>query len=309
MSVVLKTAIPLFLLAVAGLISRKFNILKKGDERVLSEYLYYFAFPSLLFVNMSEIPLAFEQARFVIIACIPIFILFILYLLAYVIFRFSQKIFYLLIVGSFLGSLAFFGIPFITFAYQSPEAEQIAVLVISSLALLTVTIVMIILEMSKLRDRSFSESVRVVARRLVKNPLIISIVLGVCVSIFKIQLPEWLARPLHMIGGTTATIGIFTLGVFLYGRRYSHLLPAVLLSLVRAFVLPAIAFFLIKVTPLESLEKSIVVLMHGMPVAVSLFVLSERYNFYKDLIASLVLVSSVTSVISLNVWVLVLGGL
>ena len=106
-----------------------------------------------------------------------------------------------------------------------------------------------------------------------------------------------------------AGVGFFTLGVFLYGRRYSYLLPAVLLSLVRAFVLPAIAFFLIKVTPLESLEKSIVVLMHGMPVAVSLFVLSERYNFYVDIIASLVLVSSITSVISLNVWVLVLGGI
>ena len=34
------------------------------------------------------------------------------------------------------------------------------------------------------------------------------------------------------------------------------------------------------------------ILMHGTPVAVSVIVLSERYDFYKETTASLILVSS-----------------
>jgi len=55
------------------------------------------------------------------------------------------------------------------------------------------------------------------------------------------------------------------------------------------------------------MEHSVLVLMHGMPVAVSLSVLSERYNFYKETIASLTLISSLGAIIYLNIWLFILG--
>jgi len=55
------------------------------------------------------------------------------------------------------------------------------------------------------------------------------------------------------------------------------------------------------------MEHSVLVLMHGMPVAVSLSVLSERYNFYKETVASLTLISSIGAIIYLNIWLAVLG--
>jgi len=55
------------------------------------------------------------------------------------------------------------------------------------------------------------------------------------------------------------------------------------------------------------MERSVLVLMHGMPVAVSLSVLSERYDFYKETIASLTLISSIGAIIYLNIWLIILG--
>ena len=49
-----------------------------------------------------------------------------------------------------------------------------------------------------------------------------------------------------------------------------------------------------------------VLLMSGMPVAVSLLVLSERYDFHAETIASLVLLSSLGSALTLNLWLLLL---
>ena len=55
MNVAVKAVIPLLILIFLGYLSRKINILKAGDERVLSAYVYYFALPSLFFVAISEI--------------------------------------------------------------------------------------------------------------------------------------------------------------------------------------------------------------------------------------------------------------
>ena len=38
---------------------------------------------------------------------------------------------------------------------------------------------------------------------------------------------------LHMLGKTTATVAIFMLGVFLYGRKYKNMFKAFRLSLLR----------------------------------------------------------------------------
>jgi predicted permease len=58
---------------------------------------------------------------------------------------------------------------------------------------------------------------------------------------------------------------------------------------------------------LPDLESTILILMHGTPVAVSVIVLSERYDFYKETIASLILVSSVGGGIFSTLWLFLLG--
>jgi predicted permease len=58
---------------------------------------------------------------------------------------------------------------------------------------------------------------------------------------------------------------------------------------------------------LPDLEGTILILMHGTPVAVSVIVLSERYDFFKETIASLILVSSVGGGIFSTLWLFLLG--
>jgi predicted permease len=110
-----------------------------------------------------------------------------------------------------------------------------------------------------------------------------------------------------MLGGTTSTVAIFMLGVFLYGRKYTKLGKAFKLSLLRIVFLPVLALFSTKLVGIGNLEGTVVVLMHGMPVAISMIILSERYNFYKETIASLILVSSLGAGIYLNLWFFLLG--
>ena len=97
------------------------------------------------------------------------------------------------------------------------------------------------------------------------------------------------------------------LGAFLYGKEYSNLKLAFGLSLLRIMFLPTLALATLTLFNLPSTSNSLLVLMNAMPVAVSLSVFSQRYNFYKETVASLTLISSVGAIIYLNIWLTILG--
>jgi hypothetical protein len=166
---------------------------------------------------------------------------------------------------------------------------------------------LILLEIYNLESSEKWEGIKKVAGRLSRNPLILSIFFGILISFTGVAIPNPVSKALHWLGSTTSVVAIFMLGVFLYGRKYTNLAAAFKLSLLRIAFLPTVAFITTKLLKLTGIEGSVLVLMHGMPVAISMIVLSERYNFYKETISSLILISSLSAAVYLNLWLLLLG--
>jgi predicted permease len=301
------TAVPILLLMGIGFLSRKFGVLKLGDERVLSAYVYFFALPALFFIDLSETSFVAETLSFIFAGITPIFVVVTIYVLLYAIFRFSKNTLYLLTLSTVFGSLAFFGIPFVTFAFPSQQSEHLATLAAATIGIAAIAVSITVLEFYRLAESPKMEELKQVATRLARNPLIISIVAGILVSVVGVEVPSPVSTFLHMLGGTTSAVAVFMLGAFLYGKKYANLKKAFGLSLLRIVFLPTLALATLTLFNLPSMEGSVLVLMHGMPVAVSLSVLSQRYNFFKETIASLTLISSVGAIIYLNIWLLILG--
>ena len=301
------TAVPILFLIGTGFLSRKVGILKLGDERVLSAYVYFFALPALFFIDLSETSFVAETFSFIFAGIIPIFVVVAIYVLLYAIFRFSKNTLYLLTLSTVFGSLAFFGIPFVTFAFPSQQSEHLATLAAATIGIAAIAVTITMLEFYRLRESPKMEGLKQVAKGLSRNPLIISIAAGLLISVVGVEVPSPVATFLHMLGGTTSAVAVFMLGAFLYGKEYANLKKAFGLSLLRIVFLPTLALATLTLFNLPSMEHSVLVLMHGMPVAVSLSVLSQRYNFFKETIASLTLISSVGAIIYLNIWLLILG--
>jgi len=292
---------------VAGFLSRRMGVLRSGDERVLSAYLYYFALPALFFVNVAEISFSSAILHYMFAGVVPIFIVLAIYILLYLLFKFQKRTLYLLILSTVFGSLAFFGIPFLTFTF-GVEGERLAIILAVSIAMVSVPIALMVLELYSLERSTKWEGLKNLAKRLLKNPLILSILFGTLTSLVKIEIPSPASTALRMLGGTTSTVAMFMLGVFLYGRKYTNITQAFKLSLLRIIYLPVIALLTTRLFGIVNLESSALILMHGMPVAISMIVLSERYDFYKETIASLVFISSIGAIVYLNLWFFLLGN-
>lgn len=307
-NVTLHTLVPMLLLIGTGFFARRIGILKAGDERVLSSYVYYFALPALFLVNLHEIVLTGSTLKFMSAGIIPIVFAVAIFVAISRVFRFSRDTLYLLIVSTVFGSVAFFGLPFITFAFPTTQGEHLAVLSVAVIGPIGVAISMTTLELYKLGTTTIGEGLKRVLRKFAKNPLILSILGGFFLALMRAEIPPPLSTSLHMLGKTTSAVAIFMLGVFLYGPRYTNIVSALKLSLLRILFLPIIALLTTKLLNLPTLEKTILILMHSTPVAVSVIVLSERYEFYKETIASLILVSTIGGGLCVTLWLFLLGN-
>ncbi len=299
----MRTILPIFILMGTGLLSRKMGALQSGDERVLSSYVYYFALPALLFINLAETAFTKETLQFMLAGVIPVLIIWIISM----IWRLSKNTLYLLILSTVFGSTAFFGIPFIMFAFPTEQAEHLSILSVVSISPVSITIAITILELYKLEKTTIWKGLYQVVKRLSTNPLILSILSGIVITLIGVEIPAPLSKPLHMLGSTTSIIAIFMLGVFLYGRKYTNIMKAFLLSLLRIILLPIVALLITGMINLPDMERTVLILMHSVPVAISMIILSERYGFYKEIIAALIMVSSIGAAVYLNVWLWILN--
>ena len=300
-----QTVIPILILVGIGYLSRRTGVLRSGDERVLNAYVYYFALPALFLVDLSATDFTSQNLSFVLTGIVPVVVVVGVYFLLHLALRFSKDTLYLLVVTTVFGSLAFFGIPFLVFAF--PEAESLATLSAASIAVVSVPISITVLEFYRSDELDTVERLKLIGKRFSRNPLIVSIFLGLVMSVLKFDFPNPVAASLHMLGITTAPVAIFLLGVFLYGRRYTNIRKAFQLSLLRIVFLPTLALIFTFLLSVHSLERTIIVIMHATPIAISTIVLSERYDFHKETIASVLLISSLGAAAYLNLWLLFLG--
>ena len=306
-AIAIRTILPLLFLTGVGVLSRRIGILKSGDERVLSAYVYYFAMPALSLVNLAETEFTRETFQFMLAGAIPVLVS-----------SFFIYSFHLYFDCQNIPFTSGFSVPssvvlpfLVSLLYPSlsptPQGERLALLAVASIAPVSVMACITVLELYKLKTGTLRQGLRPVLINFSKNPLILSILIGFFLGLTKTGIPSPLAIPLHMIGKTTSAVAIFMLGVFLYGRRYTSLFQGFKLSLIRVILLPLLALLTTTLLNLPDLERAILVLMHSTPIAVSVIVLSERYDFFKETVASLTLVSSVGGGIYSTLWLFLLG--
>jgi hypothetical protein len=302
LQVAAKTITPIFSLMALGYLSRLRGVLREGDERVFSSYLYYFGLPALLAVDLSETALTREALGLMALNLAPMALVLLALMSVHLVLGLEREKLILLVVAASFGSLGFYGLPFVTFAMPSIEAERLATLSVASIN--SVGFILTVLVLEAYTDSGSAH--RKVASSLARNPLILSILAGMGLSVMGVSLPAPIASSLHMIGASTSPVAIFMLGVFLFGRDYGSLREAAAISAIRLVLLPAVAVAVCQLYGVSELGRTVMVLMYGTPLAVSMIVLSERYGFREEPVSSVILVSSLAAGVTMNLWLMLL---
>lgn len=132
-------------------------------------------------------------------------------------------------------------------------------------------------------------------RRLLLNPVILSLGVALTVLLLDIQLPRWIDNTVGLLGSMSIPMMLLTLGVSLASIRLKQVGRGMLLGGLRMLCGAAIGWAIALALNLPPLAQAVLVLQSAMPVAVFNYLFAVRAGRSPETVASLVICSTLLS--------------
>jgi len=135
--------------------------------------------------------------------------------------------------------------------------------------------------------------------KVVREPMVAATLLGALFLWQDWQTPDFLTNALELIGQIAIPIMLITLGVAVARLHPARLGLSVALAAVKLAVCTAIAWTVGRQFALDPVAFGVLVIQIATPVAVTSYMLAEKYGADADAVAGLVVVSTLMAVIAL----------
>jgi malonate transporter and related proteins len=147
-------------------------------------------------------------------------------------------------------------------------------------------------------------------KHVVFNPLVISTLVGMLLSILGLHMPRPVATYLGIFADALTPCALFAIGLGLSidGLR-ANIRRASLLSVVKLVIMPLIVYGLSVSLGLDPLNTIAAVVCAAVPTAKTAYILAGEYHCEEMMVASTVSLTTLASIISLVVWLYALSGL
>lgn len=132
-------------------------------------------------------------------------------------------------------------------------------------------------------------------RRLLLNPVILSLCVALVVMVLDLALPRWADNTITLLGSLSIPMMLLTLGVSLASIRPKQLGKGMALGGLRMLCGAAVGWMVALQLGLPPAAQAVVVLQSAMPVAVFNYLFAVKANRSPETVASLVICSTVLS--------------
>ncbi|WP_169566817.1 AEC family transporter [Sneathiella limimaris] len=309
MLTVLSVIGPVFALVALGYFSVRLKLYPDAGVSGLISFVNNFATPCLLFQAMLRVDF---QSTFN-----PQY-LFSFYLGAFICFGISFAIAKLLFhrrngesvsVGfsAYFTNTVLLGLPIIQRAYGD-EALPLLFAIVGFHAPLLMSFGMVVMEFARRDGEPLGKAIGEAIARVLKNPLLIGISLGIIMNVAGVDLPHVLDDATKMMATAVLPAALFGLGGALvqYELRESWG-QALISSMLKLVLHPLIAFiFTYFVFDLSADLVKVATLTAAMPSGLNVYIFATFYNRSTDIAANTVLQSTVLGVVSISGWLLFL---
>ncbi|SBV99068.1 putative permease [uncultured Alphaproteobacteria bacterium] len=141
---------------------------------------------------------------------------------------------------------------------------------------------------------------------LPKTPVVWALAAALALMFTGTPMPEWLGRPVHLLGAMMIPLMLLSLGVSLARLKINALGIGAALAVARLGMGTAVGFAVAALLGLEGVERGVVVLESAMPAAVFNYLFAVRYRKHPDELASMVILSTALAFLTLPVLLSVL---
>lgn len=200
------------------------------------------------------------------------------------------------------------GIPIIGRAYGDGALPTVFSIIAFHASLL-LTFGMLVMELVRRDGAPLGKVLGVAFIRIVKNPLLWGIVLGVSANLLEIRLIEPAQAFVTMMAAAVTPAALFGLGGALNEYRLSeNWAQALSMALLKLIVQPLIAWTIM--VPILNVDHDVArygVLLAAMPSGINAFVFATYYNRGVNIATNTILISTVLSIATISFWLYFLG--
>lgn len=194
------------------------------------------------------------------------------------------------------------GIPVVLMAFGE-EATVPLFLIISLHSTLLLPVITTLMEIAKGRNASLSKVTRNALRGIATNPIILSLVSGILMNLFNLQLPEPLDPVAELMGDAVTPCSLFALGAtltrFQIAGRWKDMGMVVLAKLLLQPMI--VAFLALVVFQLEyGLWVHVAILIAAQPVGVTPYLFASRYQVNVALASNAMLITTLLAPVTLS---------
>jgi malonate transporter len=301
MDTLINVVIPVFGLILTGYLAGRFEVLGTESAAALTRFVYYFAFPAALFVFSARAPIdkTFNWPFIWAIVCGSLSTLLIALIIGRLWFR--HDIATLSVVGftAMFGNVVGMGLPLLLTAY-GPDGALPVIVVALVFSVLFISGVIAVLEATQASGPSALRVAAQLMGTLLRNPVVISPVLGIIYSVTALPLPKAVGNYLDLMAAAAGPAALFAVGLSLVGRKLvGNIGEVVWLAVVKAVINPILTFLLVTyVFVMEPLWAQAAVILSAMPVGTNPYVIAQQYNVHVKTVSPTIVVSTAMSVIT-----------
>lgn len=137
--------------------------------------------------------------------------------------------------------------------------------------------------------------------RVLKNPSVIAVYIGMIIFIFRINIPTVLETTMNLVGGMTSPLSMIIVGVILTKVDFKKYLKDFNIyygSVLKLIILPIILLIIFRLLKINSIVSNTMILLTAMPTAAMTSIFAESYNKGKEYASMMVFITTLLSLIS-----------
>lgn len=207
-------------------------------------------------------------------------------------------------VSSAFSNLVLLGIPFVLGVFGQPGFEILSLLISVHLPIMIMaSIVMFEIFAGKGETVQPLRIFATFIKKMAVNPLIVAIIAGQIWRATGIALPGLSLRLLDALADTAGPIALFAMGLSL--RRFGlsgNIRPALVLSVVKLFVMPAVAMLLAWTFDLPPLTAKVAVAAAALPSGVNSYLIATQFGTGQALASNQMTIATACAVVTTALW-------
>ena len=292
---------PVFFIFAVGFIGQKligFNI------KSISTTALYLMSPFLAFRTFYSNPLTWDYFYIILFSLLLTLILFLIVWVTALLMKASRSERSAMILGGVFMNSGNYGAPVVLFALGAVGFDYAVIMMVFQ-SLLMNTFGIFFASIGSDERASWQDALQ----RVIRMPLIYAALLGVCMQVFTIRLPDPLMEGISLVADASIPTVMLVLGMQLavITRKKVAYRYVTAVTVIRMVASPVAAMLIIVFLPVNDLLRAVMIIQASMPAAANTTMFALQFGTEPDLVSFTTFVTTIISIVTIPVILFLLG--